>query len=192
MRARESLPKLEGIKVREDITLEMWEAEFTVMDKDKNGYISFGEFCHYVINKIVTPMDFIAEPTEDHEDDEEDVADVEENPTAAASTVDNSALPSASVPSSARNGPSNNVEGSIEHEVGVLKTLIHETHMHNIDVIKAVIKEQEDINQANAAVEHEAPAGASTGTSAASSHLPPAENSESPVTITVHSELAKV
>jgi hypothetical protein len=41
------------------VTREEWEAEFTVLDKNKDGYVSFRELCKYVISKIVTPQKYL-------------------------------------------------------------------------------------------------------------------------------------
>ena len=37
-----------------DITDEKWAAEFDVLDKDSNGYITFDEFCMYTVSMYVS------------------------------------------------------------------------------------------------------------------------------------------
>lgn len=41
------------------ITREEWENEFTILDKNKDGYITFNEFCKYVMSKIITPAKYM-------------------------------------------------------------------------------------------------------------------------------------
>jgi Ca2+-binding EF-hand superfamily protein len=41
------------------VTREEWEKEFHILDKNKDGYITFNEFCKYVLSKIVTPQNYI-------------------------------------------------------------------------------------------------------------------------------------
>jgi hypothetical protein len=41
------------------VTREEWEQEFHILDKNKDGYITFNEFCKYVLTKIVTPQKYI-------------------------------------------------------------------------------------------------------------------------------------
>jgi hypothetical protein len=41
------------------VTREEWEAEFHVLDKNKDGYVSFRELCKYVVSKIVTPQKYL-------------------------------------------------------------------------------------------------------------------------------------
>mmetsp|Transcript_24682 Transcript_24682/g.24907 ORF Transcript_24682/g.24907 Transcript_24682/m.24907 type:complete len:337 (+) Transcript_24682:139-1149(+) len=50
--------RVEGVHA-EKITEETWDKEFDVIDKDKNGYITFDEFCSYVVKNIISPTDFI-------------------------------------------------------------------------------------------------------------------------------------
>lgn len=48
------------------------EKEFGELDKDKNGSVSFGEFCEYAITKIGTAEMFSEEIKDEEDDDDED------------------------------------------------------------------------------------------------------------------------
>eukprot|EP00607_Mallomonas_marina_P009700 CAMPEP_0182419664 /NCGR_PEP_ID=MMETSP1167-20130531/4069_1 /TAXON_ID=2988 /ORGANISM="Mallomonas Sp, Strain CCMP3275" /LENGTH=351 /DNA_ID=CAMNT_0024594705 /DNA_START=117 /DNA_END=1172 /DNA_ORIENTATION=+ len=50
--------RLSGVKL-DNISVEQWEKEFDVIDKDKSGFITFDEFCSYAIKNIIDPMDFM-------------------------------------------------------------------------------------------------------------------------------------
>jgi len=51
---------ISGVKVDKSIiSEEEWRNAFTILDKDKNGHISFLEFCSYAADNIISPMDFI-------------------------------------------------------------------------------------------------------------------------------------
>lgn len=51
-----------------DITDEQWSNEFPTIDKNKNGYITFDEFCAYVVKTIVNPQFFIHVSDDNGED----------------------------------------------------------------------------------------------------------------------------
>jgi len=50
--------RIAGVQMKA-VTEEMWENEFNKLDKDKNGYITFEEFCSYAVKNIITPMDYM-------------------------------------------------------------------------------------------------------------------------------------
>jgi len=50
--------RLSGVRM-ENISSDLWEKEFDVIDKDKSGFITFDEFCSYAIKNIIDPMDFM-------------------------------------------------------------------------------------------------------------------------------------
>lgn len=56
--AKFTIESIQGVKL-EAITREEWEKEFHVLDKNKDGYITFNEFCKYAVSKIVTPQHYI-------------------------------------------------------------------------------------------------------------------------------------
>ena len=89
MQSRPSLKKINGADISDDVTDEVWEQEFHEIDINKNGYISFGEFCKYVTKFIVTPKQFIEDIlNEKHDMFEEEAgnaADSAEVPIADAS-----------------------------------------------------------------------------------------------------------
>jgi hypothetical protein len=59
--ARPKLKHMSGADFSDDITAEIWAAEFEAIDTNKNGYICFKEFCNYCTKFIVTPKHFIDE-----------------------------------------------------------------------------------------------------------------------------------
>ena len=58
--AKFTIESIQGVKLQA-ITREEWEKEFHILDKNKDGFISFNEFCKYAVSKIVTPESYLQE-----------------------------------------------------------------------------------------------------------------------------------
>eukprot|EP01041_Mallomonas_annulata_P002620 gene2620-5124_t len=56
-----------------NVTREEWESYFTLMDKDKNGYIAFDEFSSFVVKHFISAEEFIEK--EPVEKDKEDISE---------------------------------------------------------------------------------------------------------------------
>jgi len=67
---KETMAKCPGCEFIEEVSVEKWASEFSKLDKDKNGYITFDEFCSYTVTNIIKPETYFFG---DIEDDEEDV-----------------------------------------------------------------------------------------------------------------------
>jgi len=106
MRARLRVISIESIQIG-NVTDDDWEKEFVSIDKDNSGFISFGEFCAYVVSHIVSPMNFITEDPGDDDDDNDEGISIQgseevglisrdssvSDMNAAASAVGNNNLP---------------------------------------------------------------------------------------------------
>lgn len=57
VRARPMLENLDGFIVK-DVPEEVWEKEFDIIDKNKNGIISFPELCAFTMKNVCTPSHF--------------------------------------------------------------------------------------------------------------------------------------
>ncbi|KAJ1430860.1 hypothetical protein B484DRAFT_47015 [Ochromonadaceae sp. CCMP2298] len=67
---KENLNNLHGISIFGDINAEDWDREFTKLDVNNDGYVTFYETTAYVIKNIERPFDYI--PGEDESDSDED------------------------------------------------------------------------------------------------------------------------
>jgi Ca2+-binding EF-hand superfamily protein len=56
--AKHTIESIDGVTVAQ-ITDETWLAEFEVLDKNKNGFISFHEFCKYAVKSIIDPKFYV-------------------------------------------------------------------------------------------------------------------------------------
>jgi Ca2+-binding EF-hand superfamily protein len=88
--AKHTIESIDGVTVAH-ITDESWLAEFETLDKNKNGYITFHEFCKYAVKSIIDPK-FYMDGIQGEEAEEEDAEEEEEeeadgaNPDAATDT----------------------------------------------------------------------------------------------------------
>jgi len=65
-----------------DVTDEQWSNEFPIIDKNKNGYISFDEFCAYVVKNVIEPQFFAHVDADESDSDAEITPAVEGEETA--------------------------------------------------------------------------------------------------------------
>eukprot|EP01041_Mallomonas_annulata_P001641 gene1640-3180_t len=77
LRAYEGIKNVAGVTF-ENVTVEEWESHFVLMDKDKSGFISFDEFCTYVVKHIITPIEFIDKKSSQDKDDDSVCSDIVE------------------------------------------------------------------------------------------------------------------
>lgn len=92
-KSRHTICNIPGVTVNA-VSEEDWEKEFKTIDKNKNGYITFGEFCKYSLAKIITPSFYIDEVCR-KVDDELEVIDTVGNQVVEAAilhTVSNVSL----------------------------------------------------------------------------------------------------
>lgn len=61
VKVKSRMQTIAGVDVMGDISDEEWNAEFVKLDKNKDGYISFEEFCRYSVNHICKPFDYAEE-----------------------------------------------------------------------------------------------------------------------------------
>jgi hypothetical protein len=64
---------VQGCEFIEEVSAEKWAGEFRILDKDKNGFITFDEFCLYTVTYIVKPETFIFGDIEDETEDIENM-----------------------------------------------------------------------------------------------------------------------
>lgn len=103
MQSRPSLKKIKGANISEEVTDDVWEREFSTIDINKNGFISFAEFCTYVTKYIVTPQKYVQEIMEEkhsmYEEEKEESAELveisEDNIAADASEASPDVVPAA-------------------------------------------------------------------------------------------------
>lgn len=126
MQSRPSLKKINGADISDDVTDEVWEQEFHKIDINKNGFISFGEFCKYVTKFIVTPKKFVEDITnEKHDMFEEDPGNNDDS--VAATTDAPPAVESAGVTSS-----------SAQESGAVVSTSVETTNPGTTDAVDSV------------------------------------------------------
>lgn len=126
MQSRPSLKKINGADISDDVTDEVWEQEFHKIDINKNGFISFGEFCKYVTKFIVTPKKFVEDITnEKHDMFEEDPGNNDDS--VAATTDAPPAVESAGVTSS-----------SAQESGAVVSTSVETTNRGTTDAVDSV------------------------------------------------------
>lgn len=75
IKCRSSVQNLTGVTISDEVTDKMWVDEFDTIDVNKNGFISFGEFCSYATKYIATPIQFVEDIMNEkhamYEEDEE-------------------------------------------------------------------------------------------------------------------------
>ncbi len=88
IKSKALIAKVEGVTMV-DVADEDWENEFVKLDKSKDGFISFSEFCTYAVKNIIKPKEFVNEYTEQDSEDIPAPAEPtdEESPVAAVSEL---------------------------------------------------------------------------------------------------------
>lgn len=91
LKIRVKLGSLAGVVIENEIDEETWKLEFEKLDTSKDGFISFDEFCKYIVANVVKPADYVDEFEHQEEDyaneaalNEALQAENNENPTSNA------------------------------------------------------------------------------------------------------------
>jgi len=68
---KNQMSEIPGVEFLNDVSDEDYEKEFTALDKDGNGYISYEEFCLYTVEKIIKPEKFLTGKNDDNEEEDD-------------------------------------------------------------------------------------------------------------------------
>lgn len=96
MQIKNRFKDINGLVILGSITDEEWAQEYTLLDKNNDGYINFNEACTYAISHIKKPFDYSETTEDDEESDDEKLIEVtgklepDQNET-LSSAVNNSA-----------------------------------------------------------------------------------------------------
>lgn len=115
IRARGMIRELEGVVISEDVTEEAWENEFSNIDKNGGGFVTFGEFCSYATKFIITPLKYAEEILDDNDPATED--DVVTDEVLLASDHINETNNTADA-AEENAGPVEEIVGSVEEQLG--------------------------------------------------------------------------
>ena len=151
--AHPRIKSFSGVDFSDNISEEVWGKEFDVIDVNKNGFISFAEFCNYCTNYIVTPKQFIQEIMDeeclmlDHEGNIETADTEAEKVEESMESVDN--IKTEALATSTEETPGNET---------VTKAL-HEESMESVDNTKtetlATSTEENSVNETVTKALHE-------------------------------------
>lgn len=113
--AKRCIESIEGVSVA-PITDEAWLSEFEIIDKNKNGFLSFHEFCKYAVKKIIDPK-FYMEGIHAEADDIEMTPEMDENAASQGSSHEETSAVCTPADSCDGNSLSNSSDGPIQEPI---------------------------------------------------------------------------